>query len=65
MKPASRTRRPASHLPPASTSQEIQLSNPQATGGFPVDTIRAMFPALQRAGDFIFMDNAAGAQIPQ
>ncbi|TPL73328.1 cysteine desulfurase-like protein [Mesorhizobium sp. B2-3-13] len=41
------------------------LSNPQATGGFPVDTIRAMFPALQRAGDFIFMDNAAGAQIPQ
>ncbi|MER9451138.1 cysteine desulfurase-like protein [Mesorhizobium sp. M0254] len=24
-----------------------------------------MFPALQRAGDFIFMDNAAGAQIPQ
>lgn len=32
---------------------------------FPVDTIRAMFPALQRAGDFIFLDNAAGAQIPQ
>ncbi|TKD31567.1 MAG: cysteine desulfurase-like protein [Mesorhizobium sp.] len=32
---------------------------------FPVDTIRAMFPALQQAGDFIFMDNAAGAQIPQ
>src|SRR4029078_9842559 len=24
-----------------------------------------MFPALQRAGDFIFLDNAAGAQIPQ
>jgi cysteine desulfurase family protein (TIGR01976 family) len=24
-----------------------------------------MFPALQKAGDFIFMDNAAGAQIPQ
>jgi cysteine desulfurase family protein (TIGR01976 family) len=32
---------------------------------FPVETIRAMFPALQRAGDFIFLDNAAGAQIPQ
>ncbi|MDX8443185.1 cysteine desulfurase-like protein [Mesorhizobium australafricanum] len=32
---------------------------------FPVEKIRAMFPALQRAGDFIFMDNAAGAQIPQ
>ena len=24
-----------------------------------------MFPALQQAGDFIFLDNAAGAQIPQ
>jgi cysteine desulfurase family protein (TIGR01976 family) len=32
---------------------------------FPVDRLRAMFPALQRAGDFIFLDNAAGAQIPQ
>ena len=32
---------------------------------FPVETIRSMFPALQRAGDFIFLDNAAGAQIPQ
>jgi cysteine desulfurase family protein (TIGR01976 family) len=32
---------------------------------FPVDTIRSMFPALKKAGDFIFMDNAAGAQIPQ
>ncbi|TPN36590.1 cysteine desulfurase-like protein [Mesorhizobium sp. B2-3-3] len=42
------------------------MSNSQSTsGGFPVDTIRAMFPALQRAGDFIFLDNAAGAQIPQ
>ncbi|MFB9978948.1 cysteine desulfurase-like protein [Mesorhizobium kowhaii] len=41
-----------------------QTDNANATA-FPVDTIRAMFPALQRAGDFIFMDNAAGAQIPQ
>jgi cysteine desulfurase family protein (TIGR01976 family) len=32
---------------------------------FPVEKIRAMFPALKKAGDFIFMDNAAGAQIPQ
>jgi cysteine desulfurase family protein (TIGR01976 family) len=36
-----------------------------ATEKFPVETIRAMFPALQQAGDFIFLDNAAGAQIPQ
>ncbi|RUW42342.1 MAG: cysteine desulfurase-like protein [Mesorhizobium sp.] len=35
------------------------------SAAFPVEKIRAMFPALQRAGDFIFMDNAAGAQIPQ
>lgn len=32
---------------------------------FPVATVRSMFPALQKAGDFIFFDNAAGAQIPQ
>jgi len=34
---------------------------------FPVDAVRAQFPALQpeRAGTFIFFDNAAGAQIPQ
>ncbi|MBZ9881546.1 cysteine desulfurase-like protein [Mesorhizobium sp. CA10] len=32
---------------------------------FPLEKIRAMFPALQQAGDFIFLDNAAGAQIPQ
>jgi selenocysteine lyase/cysteine desulfurase len=38
---------------------------PAATTAFPVEAIRAMFPALARAGDFIFFDNAAGAQIPQ
>jgi cysteine desulfurase family protein (TIGR01976 family) len=38
---------------------------PVAETGFPVEKIRAMFPALQKAGDFIFFDNAAGAQIPQ
>ena len=32
---------------------------------FPVEQIRTMFPALRKAGDFIFLDNAAGAQIPQ
>ncbi|RLP23193.1 cysteine desulfurase-like protein [Mesorhizobium sp. YM1C-6-2] len=36
-----------------------------AAEAFPVEKIRAMFPALQKAGDFIFLDNAAGAQIPQ
>jgi cysteine desulfurase family protein (TIGR01976 family) len=32
---------------------------------FPVEEVRAEFPALQRAGSFVFFDNAAGAQIPQ
>ena len=32
---------------------------------FPVESLRAQFPALLQAGEFIFFDNAAGAQIPQ
>jgi cysteine desulfurase family protein (TIGR01976 family) len=32
---------------------------------FPAESLRSEFPALQRAGDFIFFDNAAGAQVPQ
>jgi len=32
---------------------------------FPVENLRAQFPALLQAGEFIFFDNAAGAQIPQ
>ena len=31
---------------------------------FPVDDVRRRFPALERAGPFVFFDNAAGAQIP-
>ncbi len=31
---------------------------------FPVQALRDQFPALQRATDFIFFDNAAGAQVP-
>ena len=33
--------------------------------GFPVERLRAEFPALQRAGNGVFFDNAAGAQVPQ
>lgn len=36
-----------------------------ADAAFPIEAVRARFPALRRAGDFVFMDNAAGAQIPQ
>lgn len=32
---------------------------------FPVQELRAQFPSLARAGNFIFFDNAAGAQLPQ
>jgi len=32
---------------------------------FPVESIRALFPALHRDPSFIFFDNAAGAQVPQ
>ena len=32
---------------------------------FPVESVRRLFPALERSGDFIFFDNAAGAQVPQ
>jgi cysteine desulfurase family protein (TIGR01976 family) len=32
---------------------------------FPVETVRAAFPALTRPPGFVFFDNAAGAQVPQ
>src|SRR6266702_92189 len=32
---------------------------------FPAEALREQFPALQRAGNSIFFDNAAGAQVPQ
>src|SRR5271165_1431571 len=38
------------------------MSKTQA--GFPVERLRALFPALSGSDDFILFDNAAGAQIP-
>ena len=35
-----------------------------ARAPFPVDERRRQFPAIERAGPFIFFDNAAGAQVP-
>lgn len=40
-------------------------SQPHDQDAFPVDALRAQFPALRRAGKFVFFDNAAGAQVPQ
>jgi cysteine desulfurase family protein (TIGR01976 family) len=43
--------------------------NPQVLSGsntnFPIEALRAAFPALTRPPGFIFFDNAAGAQVPQ
>jgi cysteine desulfurase family protein (TIGR01976 family) len=38
-------------------------SRPNAN--FPIEAVRAAFPALTRPPGFIFFDNAAGAQVPQ
>jgi cysteine desulfurase family protein (TIGR01976 family) len=35
------------------------------TNGFPVEEIRAMFPAIVKANGFIFLENAGGSQVPQ
>ena len=32
---------------------------------FPVQSVRARFPALHLDDNFVFFDNAAGAQVPQ
>jgi cysteine desulfurase family protein (TIGR01976 family) len=32
---------------------------------FPVESVRTAFPALHRKPEFVFFDNAAGAQVPQ
>ncbi len=38
---------------------------PGAAARFPLEAVRASFPALTRRPEFTFFDNAAGAQIPQ
>ena len=43
----------------------MNTSRAGAPQNFPAEALRAQFPALQRAGAFVFFDNAAGAQVPQ
>src|SRR5580693_6587791 len=43
----------------------MKTSTAGAPRTFPAEALRAQFPALQRASDFVFFDNAAGAQVPQ
>jgi cysteine desulfurase family protein (TIGR01976 family) len=47
----------------SSTARQETLQSGSAA--FPIETVRALFPALQQPPDFVFFDNAAGAQIPQ
>jgi cysteine desulfurase family protein (TIGR01976 family) len=35
------------------------------SASFPIEAVRTNFPALTRPSDFVFFDNAAGAQVPQ
>ena len=44
----------------------LNIESPSGSGtDFPVEAVRARFPALNRQPAFVFFDNAAGAQIPQ
>ncbi len=44
---------------PAKSAKTVRLNS------FPVEELRKQFPAIQRAGDFIFLENAGGSQVPQ
>jgi selenocysteine lyase/cysteine desulfurase len=43
----------------------VSAATASGAAPFPAAALRAQFPALQRAGPFVFFDNAAGAQVPQ
>ncbi len=45
---------------PASAREALRGAN-----AFPVEELRAQFPALVKAGDFIFLENAGGSQVRQ
>ena len=50
-----------------SAQSAVKAKARPAPNAFPIEHVRAQFPALQpgRAGSFIFFDNAGGAQVPQ
>ena len=49
------------------TSRDVLSAGEQSglNALFPVESVRASFPALSRSPHFTFFDNAAGAQVPQ
>ena len=46
-------------------AQDVLNAEVPSGSDFPVESVRASFPALTRTPEFIFFDNAAGAQVPQ
>lgn len=46
-------------------ASSIEHASAAKDSAFPVASVRARFPALQKDPSFIFFDNAAGAQVPQ
>jgi cysteine desulfurase family protein (TIGR01976 family) len=44
---------------------KVSLSAEGTSLQFPIRSLRTSFPALNRDEDFVFFDNAAGAQVPQ
>ncbi len=47
------------------TAKPAKISKISRSNSFPVEELRAQFPAIQKAGDFIFLENAGGSQVPQ
>ncbi len=51
---------------PAKSQSVLSSESPLGRSpDFPVEAVRGAFPALHRKPEFIFLDNAAGAQVPQ
>lgn len=46
-------------------SQGVLNAEVPSEFSFPIEAVRAAFPALNRPPEFTFFDNAAGAQVPQ
>ena len=52
------------HMPDNRALDRPDSAAPAAASAFPIAEVRRQFPALERAGSFVFFDNGAGAQIP-
>ena len=51
-------------LAPTDAAAAARAAAGHSGGAFPIEEVRRQFPALERAGSFVFFDNGAGAQIP-